>query len=493
MEETTNRINYLAEQFDIFETQTKEGVEDKIQSMHKDGLRTKLIESNTKKKKKSDKNPYSDTLIAILSVKQTPTGNVKNVSVSSDVFASIVTADPTENKMYVQWILNLFTRMIKDENEESLAAAIRLVDEDLPQANNYLTVFEGNKRKKKFKTLSQDIITLKNITDPADINQYTSLSQLFDAVDPFIEKDSTDMERSLNRMVEAGQALIPVRDRKYTVYIPLTRDASTVFAKFANWCTARDENGMFASYTSSYKKPDGSNSNLYIIINNKFFSGESDELYQIHFETDQVKDKKNGSNVKIYDSIIKQSEAVADFFYKELMKMAKQNKKGLEDNRYLNYLLEFGFIDSLFEFFDTNTEAITITTKKISKIPDITRFKKLKSLTITGAETTEIDPSIGKLTGIEMLHLADNKIEYIPKEIGNLKNLIFLSLGGNKLKSIPKEIAMLDKSNGGSLHSIGVTIIDSKESSGITEEMLKELKALLPTTNFNTKVQTKVK
>ena len=41
MEETTNRINYLAEQFDIFETQTKEGVEDKIQSMHKDGLRTK--------------------------------------------------------------------------------------------------------------------------------------------------------------------------------------------------------------------------------------------------------------------------------------------------------------------------------------------------------------------------------------------------------------------------------------------------------------------
>ena len=75
-----------------------------------------------------------------------------------------------------------------------------------------------------------------------------------------------------------------------------------------------------------------------------------------------------------------------------------------------------------------NTEAITITTKKISKIPDITRFKNLKTLTITGAETTEIDPSIGKLTGLEMLHLADNKIEYIPKEIGNLKNLIFLSL-----------------------------------------------------------------
>ena len=44
--------------------------------------------------------------------------------------------------MYVQWMLNLFTRMVKDENEESLAAAIRLVDEDLPQANNYLTVLK---------------------------------------------------------------------------------------------------------------------------------------------------------------------------------------------------------------------------------------------------------------------------------------------------------------------------------------------------------------
>ena len=126
------------------------------------------------------------------------------------------------------------------------------------------------------------------------------------------------MERSLNRMVEAGQALIPVRDRKYTVYIPLTRDASTVFAKFANWCTARDENGMFASYTSSYKKPDGSNSNLYIIINNKFLVVNQMNCTKFTFETDQVKDKKNGSNVKIYDSIIKQSEAIADFFNKRI-------------------------------------------------------------------------------------------------------------------------------------------------------------------------------
>ena len=70
---------------------------------------------------------------------------LKMVSVCSSVFADMISADPTDNKIYLQWMLNLFVRLIKDEKPNSIDIAIRLVMEDLPQANKYLSVFENNK------------------------------------------------------------------------------------------------------------------------------------------------------------------------------------------------------------------------------------------------------------------------------------------------------------------------------------------------------------
>jgi hypothetical protein len=50
-------------------------------------------------------------------------------------------------------------------------------------------------------------------------------------------------------------------------------------------------------------KPNGKLSDIYIIINNDFFTGKSDEIYQIHFESGQIKDRLN-SNVSILNSVI---------------------------------------------------------------------------------------------------------------------------------------------------------------------------------------------
>jgi Leucine-rich repeat (LRR) protein len=88
----------------------------------------------------------------------------------------------------------------------------------------------------------------------------------------------------------------------------------------------------------------------------------------------------------------------------------------------------------------------------------------------------ELHPSIGKLTNLEMLVLTENRIKELPKEIGALKNLQFLNIIGNPIKDIPSEIAYLDKSNGGSLHRVGVREED------IGTENYQKLKKLLPTT-----------
>ena len=462
----TDRLTFLAETFDVFECGSEGNeLDGKLESLKQDGYDSILINSN------------SDELLAILSKTQNGKERIlKKVSVCSEVFASMISADPTENKIYLQWMLNIFTRLVKDGLDANKQSAIRFVVEDLPQASKYLTLFEENKRKKKFKTLCGASYSLKGITDYTDINQYKSLAQLFDAVDPFIEKDASAIERTMQRFVDMGEALIPVKDRKFTVFVPKTTEANVVFESFANWCTARKGNGMFNSYTTGHKKPNGKNSDIYIIINNDFFKGESKEIYQIHFESNQIKDSSNGQNVSIFEKVLAQSEGVSNYFYDELMTMAKGYSKGFKNNKYLDFLIHFGFAESLFELIDDNTPTIRFMTREIPRLPDISKFKSLDQLIITNAKMVELHPSIGKLTNLEMLVLTENRIKSLPKEIGSLKNLQFLNIIGNPINEIPNDITYLDKSNGGSLHRIGVRRED------IGEENYQKLKVLLPTT-----------
>jgi len=464
----TDRLSFLAEQFDVFECSNTEETTEKIKILEENNFTPTIITS------------LNGNVLAILSKKQNEKrlNPTKKVSVCSDVFASMIGADPTENKMYLQWMLNVFIRFIKDDKESSLASAIRFVDEDLPQANLYLQLFEDNKRKRKFIDLCNGSYSLKDVTDPTNINQYKSLAQLFDAVDPFIEKEPSAVERTLTKFVQSGQAEIPVKDRKFTLYIPKSTAASVVFANFANWCTAREGNGMFNSYTQNNLKPNGKHSDIYIIIDNKFFTGESKDIYQIHFETNQLKDYKNGQNVSIFESVLNESEGLSNFFYEELMGMAKGFKRGIENNHYLDYLIQFGFAESLFELMDENIPSIKFMTREIPRLPDMSRFKNVDQMIITNAKMVEFHPSIGALSNLEMLVLSGNKIKSLPKEIGMLSKLEFLNLDGNPIKDIPNEIKYLDVSNGGSLHRIGVNETD------IGRDNYLKLKELLPTTNF---------
>jgi hypothetical protein len=459
----TDRLVFLAETFDVFDCSSNE-VEKKISGLVQDKYEVQTIY-------------YEEKIIALVSSKVNEKDRIiKKVSVCMDVFSEMISADPTNNKIYVQWMLNMFSRFMKDV--KSQAYGIRLVGEDLPQAERYLQIFEDNKRKKKFKELCVGSYSLKGVSDPTDINQYKSLSQLFDAVDPFIEKDPSVIERTIMKFADLGKAYIPVKDRKFTVYVPLTTEASVVFSKYANWCTAREGNGMFKSYTENNKRPNGEISKIYVIINNKFFSGESDEIFQIHFESNQLKDRKNGQNVSIFENVIAESEGVANFFKEELTILAKQ-KKTVKSNPYLDYLLKFGFAETLFELLEDNTPIIKFMDRDVPMLPNVSKFKHLDQIIITGAKLKEIHPSIGDLSNLCMLVLANNKLTSLPIEIGKLKKLEFLNIKGNSIETIPNEISNLDKTNGGSLYRIVV------DKDAIGEKNYNKLKELLPTTNFS--------
>ena len=394
--------------------------------------------------------------------------------VSNHVFDSMVNSDPTKNKMYTQWMLNVFKRLVRGNKVDD---AIRFVSEDLPLAKDYLELFDSNKRKRKFIELCNNSYILKGVSDPSDINQYKSLSQLYDAVDPFMVRDSSDIERIINKFVESNQALIPVRDRRFTLYIPLTRDASEIFDSFANWCTCKKGNGMFKHYTKNHKTPFNNDSKIYIIINNDFFSGilNDNSLFQVHFETDQIKNRRNDVNVNIYEPVLSKSDGLLNFFQEELIKLSKGVKiLNINKNRYLKHLVKFGISDGLFEIIDENSPFVIFKNTDIPKMGNLSRFKNLETFEMNATNLVSWHPSVFNLTKLEVLVLRDNKLKAIPSEISKLRNLVFINLLGNKITEIPDSIKYLDIENGGNLYRMAVSAND------IGVDNYNKLKRLLP-------------
>jgi len=239
---------------------------------------------------------------------------------------------------------------------------------------------------------------------------------------------------------------------------------------------------MFKSYTEGHKKPNGRDSSLYIIIDNNFFTGKSEELYQLHFENKQIKNRKNSDDVEIYSDVLSHSVVLSNYFYEELMGMAKAYTKGTDSNMYLDYLIEFGFPESLLDIQPIDTFSIRIERRKLPKLGDLSRFKSLDELVVISTGLVELHPSIGNVTGLEILILRGNKLKTLPSEIGNLKKLHYLNLFDNPIESFPNSISQLDKSNGGSLGRL-----DIKKGLVPTTEY-NRLKKLLPNTEISFKV-----
>ena len=475
-EDTKSRLEYLGDKFGVFtQDQAKEIFGEEKKMDNKDNVVSEDGKVMFTKIEGVDDNGTS----RINAIKETIITQDKdakkarpNVRVSENILGAMMKADPTKNFVYVQWMLTVFTNLIKDGETQ---AARRFADEDLGMANEYLTIFEKHKRKKLFAESCKRNGSLPN--DPTNINQYTSLAQLYDAVDPFLERDTSQLEAEMKKFVAAGQGEIAFRDRKWTVWVPLTREANVIMNPYASWCTAHPGGSYYGTYTNQ-RRPDGDKSKIYCIINNDVYAGKSNEVYQIHFESNQIKCRRNSSNVNIYEPVLSTSKGISEYFRKELDECAKMMGGDINNNKYIDYLISFGFAQSYFDYMDENVTEISINGKTIPKLPDISKFQKMDQLLLVGIGLTELHPSIGSLQKLELLSLSENKIKKLPKEIGNLKNLDFLNIKKNPIEEIPEEIAGLDPSNGGSLYRVAVS------ESDIGKKNYEKLQKLLPTVKF---------
>lgn len=395
-----------------------------------------------------------------------------SVKLTEEIFNDIAEADPTRNKAYVTWMISVFLRHIADEDIDQ---AVRFLTEDLPEATEFLEVFDRVKKKKVFKTGAPNRPNAPN--DVSDISQYNDLAHLYSIVSPFVgadddgDEDATPGEKlwkKLKKYIDLGHARLAFRDNDVMVYIPDTIEASCdPLGNLSSWCTRREGNSYFDSYRNNNRKPNGDPSDLYVIMPKTMFDGEptDDNFYplQFHFESNQLHNKNN-SNIGEdgLNKIIKQLPGLKKFFIEELGALSAEDVKegdGLMKSRYIEYLNKFGgraqdvISDEIYQqgvknirklaaeqqvplqqnkylkwlmentdgvdvtdFLNRDIETLDFSNMNLGVMPDLSEFTNLRRLTANGCSLKRLPPvkHLPKQNNINVFSFANNDIKEAP-------------------------------------------------------------------------------
>lgn len=397
-----------------------------------------------------------------------------SVKLTEEIFNDIAEADPTRNKAYVSWMISVFLRHISDND---INQAVRFLTEDLPEATEFLEVFDRVKKKKVFKTGAPNRPNAPS--DVSDISQYNDLAHLYSIVSPFVgtgdddDEDATPGEKlwkKLKKYIDLGHARLAYRDNDVLVYIPDTIEASCdPLGNLASWCTRRENNSYFDSYRNNNRKPNGDPSDLYVVIPKTMFDGEptDDSFYplQLHFETGQLHNKNNSNigddglkklikqfpgfktyftqelgalaaeDVKEGDGLMKSKyidylnkfggraqDVISDEIYqqgvKNIRNLAAEQQVPLQQNKYLKWLMENTDGVNVTDYLNRDIETLDFSNMSLGVMPDLSEFTNLRRLTANGCSLKKLPPvkHLPKENKINVFSFANNDIKEAPIE-----------------------------------------------------------------------------
>jgi len=170
-------------------------------------------------------------------------------------FAKLENADPTENKEYLNWIMNIYL-------------AGNLLDEDVYKINEYITLFVKNKDKLPI--------------EQRNVNSYTDLSSLYDVVSKF-EKSEEMSASEKQKLIKLEGAEQIYDSENWKIIIPKTKAAACLYGKSTKWCTASSDSNRFEYYNNQGP--------LFVLINKKI-ANDRDVMkkLQFHFDSNQFMD-----------------------------------------------------------------------------------------------------------------------------------------------------------------------------------------------------------
>jgi len=178
------------------------------------------------------------------------------------LFNKIVAADPSRNKQYLQWMLNL---IVKKNIQLS----------DLGKVHSDLTIFERVKPRLP--------------GDKRDIGRYKAYQDLYDVIKVY-ENKSVESDDRKNEIAKFGKAITKVYDgSEGNVYIPHSKEASCYLGRGTRWCTAAVSSD---NYFDSYNRT----GDLYV------FTTRKGEKYQMHVARGRAITKQLYDQVESPDS-----------------------------------------------------------------------------------------------------------------------------------------------------------------------------------------------
>lgn len=329
--------------------------------------------------------------------------------ITKEDFELIVSADPSTNKQYSQWLLNIYAKG-------------NLTLEDLYKATEDLSTLY------KFKN--------KVEKDKRDITQFDDLDQLYEAIQKLSEMSETELlsQTQIAKKLKLDGAEVHLDSDNWRVLTPLNVEASRLYGAGTRWCTASSGYNQFDNYTKT-RYP---NSKLYIIINKKApASDKTTNKFQWHFES---KSYMNALDQSInWQNMLTENPELRDCF------LALQDGNGLRlkllfgiDLKPEEKIIKNGNLDWLREYLaeDLPSDLEIFGNVDLSDC----RAKRVKNLTVHGNLTikkSSITKIEGKLVVDGIFDAEDSNLEFLPDgtSVGDS-----MMLRNSKITRLPKHL-----------------------------------------------------
>lgn len=353
------------------------------------------------------------------------------------IYKKIEESDPTPNKEYVQWILALYTRVLKDRTpktsftmeENKLGGFAYLFFEDLHKLPDAIKFFHKIKNSKALTVEQRDVYAYKSINN---FIETVFLSQAESTAPDAIPTNVLNA-RELDALARKTAEIV-YQDPSWIIVHTIDKEGSRVFGENTTWCTAGSNYGsMFDNYNRQGK--------LFILLKNK--PGASAHLranptnrLQFHFESSQFHDVTNHSIdvLKFFNENI----GVKSYFRTYILEKLMKPKTSISEM--MSLLKKFGMVRDLIPLLKEAKIKVLDLSDLVGKgnefdIQDIGEIDTLEELTIRGCGLTKIPSSIQKLTRLKILRLSGNDITEIPEWINKLVNLEVLILMRNDIQA----------------------------------------------------------
>ena len=336
-------------------------------------------------------------------------------------------------------IYNLITREVNNDNIIDYVCALYLNNglgepnslENIGRLKDNVSKFDilkKNKANDKGKSLHlNDFPTLENLETYID-NKYNELEQIRLKQQEKQKKKDSEIQKKIDGI---DDVIVHLTTDKVTVYEPTTQKGSVYYGSNTKWCTASDNNNMFAHYNQQGP--------LYIIQSRSNIK----DKYQIHFETNQYmnSDDREMSSEGILTHF--DDNELRGWLYKtsDIKEISKESF-----NRSLSFLespyygdikkLVLGdmFDQPLGDSFINLNNLVSLTFGKNFNQPlrdSLESLTKLEVLVFGDNFNQPFDTSLLKLHSLKKLTIGKNFSEPLGNSLSALTELQELTLGNN--------------------------------------------------------------